>query len=265
MYLLWVFLKRGFLRQVSYRLAFALGIVNFIVGVVSFFYLSRLIQAGNNQLLANYGNNAAAFLVVGTTFNLFVGVSLRAVAGQIQNDQSVGVLEHILMGQVGLTRLAIYSALYDFVFSAALASVSLVLLSVVFHVPLAVNSAALVIFMLNVLGVGGLGLLSAGVILVTKQGDPVAVMLGLLAGFLSGVYYPLEVLPGWLAAVGYILPTTYGLRALRQALINNASLSDLGGDVGVLLGFVLVSVPLGLWSFHLGFNRARQEGTLSHY
>jgi ABC-2 type transport system permease protein len=46
--------------------------------------------------------------------------------------------------------------------------------------------AALVIFLLSVLGVSGLGLLSAGVILVTKQGDPVASTLGLLAGFLSG-------------------------------------------------------------------------------
>ena len=263
--MVWIFLKRGFLRQISYRLAFWLGILNFVVGVVSFFYLSRLIQSGNTRLLAEYGNNAVAFLVVGTTFNTFVGVSLRAVAGQIQNDQGVGVLEHILMGRVDLTRLAIYSALYDFVFSVALACTSFVLLALVFQVPFTVNPAALLIFLLSVLGICGLGLLSAGVVLVTKQGDPISMTLGLVAGFLSGVYYPLEVLPGWLAVIGYLLPTTYGLRALRHALINGASLTDLASDVAVLLLFAAVSVPLGLWSFHLGFNRARQQGTLSHY
>ena len=87
----------------------------------------------------------------------------------------------------------------------------------------------------------------------------------MLAGLLSGVYYPPEVLPNWLAALSYLLPTTYGLRALRHALINGADLPDLLGDVGLLSLFALVSLPLGLLAYQWGFRRARREGTLSHY
>jgi ABC-2 type transport system permease protein len=264
-YLVWVFVKRGFLRHISYRLAFWLGIFNMVMGVISFVYLSRLIQSGNTRLLAEYGNNAAAFLIVGTTYNTFVGVALRNVAMQIQNDQSVGVLEHLLMGRVGLTRLGIYSALYDFAFAAFMAAVSFMLLALLFEVPVLVSPSALVVFLLSILGIGGLGMASAGVVLVTKQGDPITLTVGLLAGFLSGVYYPPEVLPGWLASLSYALPMTYGLRALRHTLINGADLSTLLTDVAVLAVFAAVTIPLGLWCFQWGFLKARRDGTLSHY
>lgn len=192
-------------------------------------------------------------------------VALRAFALQIQNDQQVGVLEHILLGRVGLTRLAIYSGVYDFLWSALLAVASYVLLSVVFGVPFAANPTAVLVFLTSILGIAGLGLVSAGIVLVTKQGDPVALTIGLLTGFLSGVYYPPDVLPSWLSSVSYLLPTTYGLRALRRALINDEQVGALAGDLVVLLAFATVSIPVGLWSFHWGFLKARRDGTLSQY
>jgi ABC-2 type transport system permease protein len=264
-YLLFLFIKRGFLRHISYKLAFTLHIVNILLGVIAFFYLSRLIESGNTQLLREYGNNAAAFLIVGTTFNTWIGVSLRAFAEQIQNDQSVGVLEHMLMGRIGLTRLAMYSAVYQFLWSAVVSVGSFVLLSFVFNVPFWMTPSALLIFVLSTLGVAGLGLVSAGIILVAKQGDPIAFTIGMLAGLLSGVFYPPEILPEWLTTVAYLLPTTYGLRALRQALINGANLSTLTGDLLVLVLFAALTIPAGLVAFHWGFLKARRDGTLSHY
>jgi ABC-2 type transport system permease protein len=117
----------------------------------------------------------------------------------------------------------------------------------------------------SIVGIAGLGLLSAGVVLVTKQGDPIAFTLGLLAGLLSGVYYPPEVLPQWLAFLSYLLPTTYGLRALRQTLINNAGVSAVANDLAILTLFAAITIPLGLSSFHWGFLKARRDGTLSQY
>jgi ABC-2 type transport system permease protein len=264
-YLLLVFIRRGFLRHISYKLSFSLQIVNVLMSVVSFFYLSQLIQSGNTQLLSEYGNNAAAFLIVGTTFNTWIGVSLRAVADQIQNDQSMGVLEHMLMGRIGLTRLAVYSAAYQFLWSTVVSVGTFVLLSIVFDVPFWMTPTVLVIFVLSTVGVAGLGLVSAGIIMVAKQGDPIAFTIGILAGLLSGVFYPPEILPDWLESIAYMLPTTYGLRALRHALINGAELWSVSSDAIVLVLFAVTTIPLGLLAFHLGFLKARRDGTLSHY
>src|SRR5438128_1912272 len=78
---------------------------------------------------------------------------------------------------------------------------------------------------LTLLALSGIGLASAGIILVTKQGDPVTWFVGITSGFLGGVVFPIEVLPAPIHRVALLLPTTHALAALRQALINGASLS----------------------------------------
>ncbi len=42
--------------------------------------------------------------------------------------------------------------------------------------------------------------------------------------FLSGAFYPLENIPGWLAFLSRIDPVTYGVDALRQAVMGGLNL-----------------------------------------
>lgn len=65
-----------------------------------------------------------------------------------------------------------------------------------------------------------LGLLLAGVVLNMSRygsflGEGVASVLFLL----SGAVFPLSVLPGWLQAIGLMLPPTYWLEAMRRAIL----------------------------------------------
>ena len=47
----------------------------------------------------------------------------------------------------------------------------------------------------------------------TCRSDPIA------AQIFSGVYFPIEVLPGWLRPVSYLIPHTYVIAALRRVLM----------------------------------------------
>ena len=38
----------------------------------------------------------------------------------------------------------------------------------------------------------------------------------------SGVYYPVSVLPGWMQAIATISPATYALRGMRHAILDGA-------------------------------------------
>ena len=53
--------------------------------------------------------------------------------------------------------------------------------------------------------------------------NPVAMVIGSLSFFLSGVLYPVTVLPAWLRAIGRLLPLTHALAVLRGALLVGAS------------------------------------------
>jgi ABC-2 type transport system permease protein len=78
----------------------------------------------------------------------------------------------------------------------------------------------------------------------------------------SGVYYPVTVLPGWMQALATISPATYALRGCRDAILNGAGVADLWSDIWPLLVIGAVSVPLGLWTFRVGERYAKRHGKL---
>jgi ABC-2 type transport system permease protein len=90
--------------------------------------------------------------------------------------------------------------------------------------------------------------------------------LGFIAqGFLlvvSGVYYPVEVMPGWMQALATISPATYALDGIRSAVLDGAGLGAVWGDLWPLLAIGAVSVPLGLAVFRAGERYAKRHGKL---
>ena len=81
----------------------------------------------------------------------------------------------------------------------------------------------------------GLGLLAAGTTMLVRRLNPVAMVIGSLSFFLSGVLYPVTVLPDWLRAVGRLLPLTHTLAVLRGALLVGASPAALADSFVALI------------------------------
>ena len=78
----------------------------------------------------------------------------------------------------------------------------------------------------------------------------------------SGVYYPVSVLPQWMQWIATISPATYALRGIRAAILDGASLSTQWDNVWPLLVLGVVAIPLGLAVFRTGERYAKQHGKL---
>jgi ABC-2 type transport system permease protein len=78
----------------------------------------------------------------------------------------------------------------------------------------------------------------------------------------SGVYYPVSVLPEWMQWLAVISPATYALDGVREAILGGAGLQALRDELWPLLVIGAVSVPLGLEVFHLGERHAKRHGKL---
>ena len=111
----------------------------------------------------------------------------------------------------------------------------------------------------------GLGLLAAGTTMLVRRLNPVANIVGSLSFFLSGVMYPVSVLPGWLRAIGRLLPLTHALALMRGALLIGAGPTALKESLLALLLFSAVLAPAGVAVFVFALRRARADGSLSHY
>jgi ABC-2 type transport system permease protein len=79
----------------------------------------------------------------------------------------------------------------------------------------------------------------------------------------SGVYYPIEVLPEALQAFGVVSPATYVLEGVRAALLEGAATVELWPNIWPVLIMGAVLIPLGLWVFNLAERYAKRTGKLA--
>ena len=78
----------------------------------------------------------------------------------------------------------------------------------------------------------------------------------------SGVYYPVTILPQWMQWLSVISPATYTLEGARHAIIDGASVSEVWGDIWPLLLIGAIAIPVGLLVFRRGEQYAKRHGRL---
>jgi ABC-type multidrug transport system permease subunit len=87
----------------------------------------------------------------------------------------------------------------------------------------------------------------------------------LASALLGGAYYPTTAIPGWIQAVSAWIPLTYGLRAMRRALLEGWTLPQVLPDLEMLLLFDAVLLVIGVAAFAAALRHARRSGTLAQY
>jgi ABC-2 type transport system permease protein len=102
------------------------------------------------------------------------------------------------------------------------------------------------------------------VVFTFKRADPFAFALDMLTYLLSGVIYPVEVLPSTLQSVSRLLPATYAISALRAAGLEHAPIRQLLPAWAALAVFAIGLWPLASAALNWSRKRAEQTGTLPH-
>ena len=119
-----------------------------------------------------------------------------------------------------------------------------------------------------VIAVGSISLVWLGILtgilpmLYPERGEQMSFMVQAVVLLVSGVYYGIDVLPGWLQAVANASPATYLLRGIRSSLLDGAGLSDQLRTLVVLAVFGVALVPLSLVAFSAAERWARRTGRL---
>jgi ABC-2 type transport system permease protein len=129
--------------------------------------------------------------------------------------------------------------------------------------PQADFTAALVVLAVASISFVGIGMMTAVMPLISPEKG---VQLGFIAqGVLlvvSGVYYPVDVLPGWMQTLAVISPATYALEGIRHAILDGAGVGAVWGDIWPLIVIGAGTIPLGLEVFRRGERYAKRHGKL---
>lgn len=261
------FLRRDYAIEFSYKLSFMMQFIGIFLNVFMFYFMSQLVDGDSQPALAQYGGDYFAFVLIGIAFSLYFTIALSSFAKNLREAQTTGTLEAMLLTPTDMSTIILSSALWDYLFTTLRVFVYLAVGRFVFNADIGGGNylGALVVLLLTIVAFSGLGVIAASFIMVTKRGDPVTTIFGGIGLLLGGVYYPVEMLPSWLQVFSALIPVTYALRALRNALLNDASWSVLLPDIGILALFCLILIPLSLFIFSQAVRWAKTDGTLAHY
>ncbi|HYY59021.1 MAG TPA: ABC transporter permease [Pyrinomonadaceae bacterium] len=262
----WAFVFRGFhlsRRYFSWEIVFS-----FYALTTSATVALIGVAAGDYQLTLT--------LVVGSLLWNFLSKLYQEIALSIALERWEGTLEYTFMAPISrlvhLCGVSLAAMIYSLMHTVV------VLVGLLLFTRLTLAGANLkgvvVVLLVSTLAFVGLGLMAAVLPLMSPErgAEATNIFQGLLL-LVSGVYYPVEVLPRWLQPLSYISPATYTLSACRKLTgIGNAAsteqrlvgapLSSVVPELAVLVLMGVVMIPLGLWVFGRVETWAKHTGKL---
>jgi ABC-2 type transport system permease protein len=205
------------------------------------------------------------FLLIGTLVWAYLSAILDDMSLTIQWERWEGTIEHTLMAPVPRVVHLIGMSAFGVIHALLRTLLIMVCALPFFNVQLAGANwlTAAVVIAVGSVSLVGIGIL-AGILplLYPERGEQMSFMVQALVLLVSGVYYSVDVLPGWLQAISALSPATYFLRGIRDALLNGTGLSDEIGLIGILALFGVVLVPASLMAFGIAERWAKKTGRL---
>lgn len=262
----WAFIVRDFRVDVSYKLGFIFRVISAILTVAIYYFIANVFGDTAAPYLKAYGGSYFAFVVIGVAFTDYMVIGTNAIGESIRDGQTTGTLELMLLSPTRLAVTLLSTSLWSYVFATLRIAVYLVVGTALgMSLGNANIPVALVALALAMISFSALGLFTASVIILMKRGDPLGWGLRISSVILSGVYYPVGVLPGWLRLVGQALPLTHALELLRRSLLLGEGFSQLAGEFLTLAALALALFVFGLLACQIAIQIARTDGSLSHY
>lgn len=210
-------------------------------------------------------HRAQLYLLVGALLWTFMSLVFHETSFAIAWERWEGTIEYTFMAPVRrithLAGISCFSLVYGLLRSALL--VAVVVLAIHVDLSNANLGAATLVLAASTVPLTGLGIFIAILPLLSpEKGEQMTFAVQGILLLVSGVYYPLSVLPGPLQVVGRASPLTYTLQGTRDALINNRGIIDLLPTICLLLAMGVVLVAGGLIAFGSAERRAKRLGLL---
>ena len=205
-------------------------------------------------------------LMVGAIFWNYLSVVFSWIAETIAVERWEGTPEYTFMAPVRrwaqLLGSVVYAMVYGLVHTAVI-FVALVLFFPQLDFSHANPATAVTFMLLGSFSFVGIGMIAAILpLLYVERGAQMTFVLQSCLLLVSGVYYSIDILPGWMQVLSHLSPATYVLDGVRAGLVKGTSVSALTGDIWPLLVMGVVFIPFGLWAFGRAERYAKRTGKL---
>jgi len=233
-----------------------------VANTLTIVFIAKGVEAGGYRLDVN---REMIILLIGAVVWSYLGLVFEIETETVAWERWEGTIEYTFMAPLSrpahLLGMGAFAVLYGVIRTVALFGLVAVMLGVHFTNP---NFAtATVVLAASSVSFVGIGMMTAVLPLVSpEKGTQLGFIAQGLLLVVSGVYYPVSVLPQWMQWLSVLSPATYTLEGARRAILDGAGVAAVWDDLWPLILIGVVAVPLGLYVFALGERYAKQHGRL---
>src|SRR5579875_1558922 len=191
---------------------------------VSFIGIAAQKFTGGSSLSSAQVQTLTLILVIGTSVWTYLSVTFDGVTDIINMERWEGTIEYTFMAPISRFTHMIGSCVYAVVHGLLFTILQLLMIAFFFHLDLSHTNYLSALFMLLLGSVSfiGFGIMAAILpLLYTEKGMQMSFIVRAVILLVSGVYYPVSVMPMWMQILARISPATYVLEGLRAALLND--------------------------------------------
>jgi len=233
-----------------------------VANTLTIVFIAQGIESTGGQIDVN---EVATSLLIGAVVWAYLGVLFEFLMETVAWERWEGTIEYTFMAPLSramhLAGQGVFAISYGLLRAIFLFTVCALFFDL--SMPNANFFGAFVVIAIASISFIGIGVMTSVLPLISPEKGT---QLGFVAQgtllVVSGVYYPVDVLPGWMHLLAKFSPATYALEGARNAIQGGASMSELWPDIWPLLIIGAVSIPLGLWVFSRGEHYAKKHGKL---
>jgi ABC-2 type transport system permease protein len=210
-------------------------------------------------------NRLTAVLLIGAVVWAYLGIIFEIMTETVAWERWEGTIEYTFMAPLSRPSHLFGMGAFAVVYGLIRASLLFVSVAVIvgLTLPGANYAAAFVLLAVASVSFLGIGMMTAVLPLISpEKGSQLGFVAQGVMLVVSGVYYPVSVLPDWMQWLSTISPATYALEGMRHAILDGAGIGELWSDVWPLLLIGAIAVPLGLEIFRRGEVYAKRHGKL---
>ncbi len=233
-----------------------------VANTLTIVFIAEGIEATGGQIDVG---RVTTILLVGAVVWAYLGIIFEILTETVAWERWEGTIEYTFMAPLSrpihLFGMGLFAIVYGIIRAILLFGVVALFFDV--NVGGANFLAALVVLLIASIPFIGIGMMTAVLPLISPEKGT---QLGFIAqGILlvvSGVYYPVDVLPQWMQWIATISPATYALDGMRDAILEGDGLGMMWDEIWPLILIGIASIPLGLEVFRRGERYAKQHGKL---
>jgi len=253
--------RRDLTILLSYRMQAVTQFLAPVFSLVIFYYIAKLVQVDTAVTAGDY----FGFVVVGLVIAQVLQSALTG-PGLFRQELVAGTFERMLLSPFGAVAGIVSMLIFPLLNACVLATVTLLIATTLFgmHVEWPQALLALPVGVAGAIAFAAIALFFVSVTVLFKQNAGTTWVTAAIT-VVSGVYFPVALLPDWISWAANVQPFTATVDLLRHLLVGTPLQESPALEAAKLAGFIVVLVPLGLLALSRAVEASRRRGTVIEY